>query len=298
VIFGCAGSGRETVNVPTEARGLSSEPTSEKSVKASSHTGIALSTDTRGRQTDLRSPPQVTNWSRVDWERGRHNKYRTFVQSMSLTEVFAAFDARVVDAAEEASDRVGCDLSRGVSKATADALRRAATIAVNGDGHSEAVRLLEEVTGDERVARAKLVGAFGVIALDASLQYDDDGNTERTRRQDGNTTTTTKKKKKRWLLTMFDKFSLPFLGKGTVSLLTHGPIADEDLRFSLLLFAIAELEVQLPRLLSLIHKFASLCAVAAWYRRHPSTPKGRFAPKPLAPPSPPDEKCEEARTSA
>mmetsp|Transcript_1811 Transcript_1811/g.6093 ORF Transcript_1811/g.6093 Transcript_1811/m.6093 type:complete len:150 (-) Transcript_1811:314-763(-) len=134
----------------------------------------------------------------------------------------SAFDARVVLAAEEASGRVACDLSRGVSRPTVDALRRAATI--DGDGHSEVSRFLKEVT--ERITRAKLVGALGVIALSAKLQKDDDdnnddaeNNTQRGRREDGNASpppppssennvdeaTTTTTTKKRWLLTIFEK---------------------------------------------------------------------------------------------
>ena len=113
------------------------------------------------KATDLRSPPRVTQFVHVDMKLRRSN--RTF-NNMTLSEVFAAFDSRAVDAAKEASNRVACDLSRGVSRTTVDALRRAATIAVNGDGHSEVVRLMKEATDAERVTRAKLVGALGVIA--------------------------------------------------------------------------------------------------------------------------------------
>ena len=74
--------------------------------------------------TDLRSPPRITEpkpW--LAWHlRGKLCDLR----QLTLKEVFSIFDARVVDAAREARRRVDVDFSRGISRTTRVALRRAA----------------------------------------------------------------------------------------------------------------------------------------------------------------------------
>ena len=113
--------------------------------------GAGMAFDRYMSATDLRSPPRITEpkpW--LAWHlRGKLCDLR----QLTLKEVFCVFDARVVDAAREARRRVDVDFSRGISRTTRVALRRAAENFFFLKGDSDVRRLLTEVKRDERVLR-------------------------------------------------------------------------------------------------------------------------------------------------
>ena len=140
--------------------------------------------------------------------------------------------------------------------------------------------------------------AYGVQALSDLLDAED--SRDRTKvgtppsspssfshEDDVDETAATSEKKKRWLLSIFEKLSLPFLDDETLDDLPHPTekvrgyfnfnsldetnIKQFNLKRVYLMLVMAEVESHLPRLFALIDNFSSLCEVAARYRRHPET---------------------------
>ena len=233
------------------------------------------------RATNLRAfPPHEfmqSHWLNC-WT-GRHETDRSrtpFFLSLSLPKIFTLVNDHITVAATEAQDCIaaGTTTTTGdfvdrieteslmtggsVKATTVAALRDAAGVVVRHGDDGEIVRLLKEVKGDDRIARAKLVGAFAAIALRAQL-----GDR---------------------LARIFDDLSLPFLDLPATTWLQE-PIEiiyentargqrafQRQLQFeSMSILAVAAVEDQLPRTIALLDNFTSACVIAARWRARPTS---------------------------